>query len=260
MERINNLFSTKQRDILNIYFTAGYPEIQDTVTIIELLDQAGVDMVEIGIPYSDPLADGPTIQDSSQQAIKNGFTLDILFDQIRKARTRTQMPFILMGYLNPVIQYGEDRFFQRCLESGVDGLIIPDMPLHEFENSYQHKLRSLNLGISFLISPQTPNDRIRKIDDLSQGFIYMVSSSSITGAKGEIQDHQIEYFKRIQQMNLYNPRLIGFGISNRETYRTACDYANGVIIGSAFIKALGSGQNSLSEKVHQFINPILNPA
>lgn len=259
MERINKLFARKKKNILNIYFTAGYPKLGDTTDIIRYLDQAGADMVEIGIPYSDPLADGPTIQESGQKALQNGFTLDLLFEQIREARSLTNMPFILMGYLNPVIQYGEDRFIQKCIEAGVDGLIIPDMPLHEFEHDYREKFAEANLGISFLISPQTPDDRIRKIDALSQGFIYMVSNSSITGAKGSIEDHQIAYFNRIQQMDLANPRLIGFGISNFNTYSTACQYASGVIIGSAFIKAIGQDEGKLQERIQSFIQSIIQP-
>lgn len=260
MQRINKLLSGKKQNVLNIYFTAGYPHLDDTVNIIRSLDKAGVDMVEIGIPYSDPLADGPTIQMSGQQALQNGLTLDILFDQVREAREHTNMPFILMGYLNPLLQYGEDRFIQKCIDSGVDGLIIPDMPLYEYEEKYKQKFLAANLGISFLISPQTPDARIRKIDELSEGFVYMVSNSAITGAKGSIQNHQIQYFERVGEMGLSTPRLIGFGISNHETFSTACQYAAGVIIGSAFIKAIANKEIPLSDRITSFINSIKNSA
>ncbi len=256
MQRIKQLFETKNDHILNIYFTAGYPELEDTVPIIQALDKAGVDMVEIGIPYSDPLADGPTIQESGMQAIKNGFSIAKMFEQVKEARKHTEMPFILMGYLNPLLQYGEDKFLQQCKESGVDGLIIPDMPLHEYEEVYRPKFEALGMGISFLISPQTPDDRIRKIDDLSQGFIYMVANSAITGAKGSISQFQIDYFERINGMGLATPRLIGFGISNHETYSTACQYAPGVIIGSAFIRAIGGAVDDRGAAVADFVGMV----
>ncbi len=256
MHRINKLLNEKKSHVLSIYFTAGYPHLNDTVDIIRSLDEAGADLVEIGIPYSDPLADGPTIQMSGQQALKNGFTLDLLFEQVREARQYSNMPFVLMGYLNPLLQYGEDRFIQKCVDAGVDGLIIPDLPIHEYEEDYKQKFMEANLGISFLISPQTPEARIRKIDALSEGFVYMVSSSAITGAKGSIQDYQLEYFERIREMGLSTPRLIGFGISNYETYSTACQYASGVIIGSAFIKAIQKEEIPLAERIHSFIYSI----
>ncbi|HPG06281.1 MAG TPA: tryptophan synthase subunit alpha [Saprospiraceae bacterium] len=260
MNRLDRLFQEKKQEILNIYFTAGYPGLGDTVKIIRHLADAGVDLVEIGIPYSDPLADGPTIQASSEKALANGMTLDLLFQQVKEARQQTDIPFILMGYFNPVLQYGEDRFFRACVHAGVDGLIIPDMPLHEYEQVYREKLKHHGLKISFLITPQTPEDRIRKIDDLSNGFIYMVSSSSITGAKTAIQASQLEYFRRVQAMHLKHPRLIGFGISNYETFNTACHYAAGAIVGSAFIKQLGQGANvPMEQQIHQFVQHIKNP-
>jgi tryptophan synthase alpha chain len=190
------------------------------------------------MPYSDPLADGPTIQESGTQAIKNGMTLDKLFGQIAEVRQHTQIPMVMMGYFNQVMQYGEERFFKRAAEAGVDGLILPDLPVFEYESLYKDMIEANGLAISFLITPQTSEQRIRKIDALTKGFIYMVSNSSITGAKTGISDAQLTYFNRINEMNLQNPRLIGFGISNYQTYRTACDYANGAIIGSAFIRAL----------------------
>ena len=238
MNRLDALFAKKDKDILNIYFTAGYPGLNDTAPLIWALEEAGVDLIEVGMPYSDPLADGPTIQQSGQRAISNGMTLPILFEQIREARTKSAVPLVMMGYFNQVMQYGEEAFFEKCQEVGVDGLILPDLPIYEYEKEYKDKIEAHGLNISFLITPQTSAERIHKIDELTKGFIYMVSSASITGAKSGISDAQVAYFNRIQAMNLRHPKLIGFGISNHETFSTACAYANGAIIGSAFIRAL----------------------
>jgi tryptophan synthase alpha chain len=238
MNRIIELFKQKDKDILNIYFTAGYPNISDTEKVILALDEAGVDLIEIGMPYSDPLADGPTIQESGTKAIKNGMTLDILFEQIVKIRKQTNIPLVMMGYFNQVMQYGEERFLKKAKSVGLDGLILPDLPVFEYEAIYRPLIEAQGLSISFLITPQTSEARIRQIDDLTEGFIYMVSNSSITGAKVGISEHQLAYFERINAMQLKNPRLIGFGISDHATYRKACEYANGAIIGSAFIRAL----------------------
>ncbi len=257
MNRIEQLFQNKQADVLNIYFTAGYPQLEDTVDVILALDQAGVDLIEIGMPYSDPLADGPTIQESGTQAIKNGMTLDHLFGQIANARQQTDIPLVMMGYFNQVMQYGEQRFFKAAKAAGIDGLILPDLPVFEYENMYKEMIEEAGLAISFLITPQTTEDRIRKIDELTKGFIYMVSNSSITGAKSNISDKQLAYFNRINAMDLKNPRLIGFGISNYETYRKACDYSNGAIIGSAYIKALAKG-NNVTETTHAFVEMVRN--
>ena len=243
MNRIQELFSRKKRDILNIYFTAGYPELEDTADIILALEDAGADMIEIGMPYSDPLADGPTIQQSGQAALQNGMTLQLLFEQVQQVRERTGIPLILMGYFNQVMQFGETAFLSRCEEAGIDGLILPDLPVYEYETYFQKLLQQTNLSISFLITPQTSEARIRKVDQLSNGFVYMVSSDSITGARNEISDRQTAYFERINAMQLENPRLIGFGISNHETFSTACRYAQGAIIGSAFIRALSKGED-----------------
>ncbi|MEL6867571.1 MAG: tryptophan synthase subunit alpha, partial [Bacteroidota bacterium] len=236
MSRLQQLFQQKQKDILNIYFTAGYPTLDSTVDIIQLLDQSGVDLIEIGMPYSDPLADGPTIQQSGMKALENGMTLPFLFEQIEQARQKTDIPLVMMGYFNQVMQYGERAFFEQCKAVGIDGLILPDLPLDVYEQDYQQILHELGLDITFLITPQTSESRIQKIDELSTGFIYMVSNASITGAKRDISEQQIAYFNRIEQMQLAHPRLIGFGISNRSTFETACRYASGAIIGSAFIK------------------------
>jgi tryptophan synthase alpha chain len=256
MNKINQLFTRKQRNILNIYFTAGYPNLGDTVPIIQTLAASGVDIIEIGIPYSDPLADGPTIQKSGEKALENGMTLDILFEQIATARQSTGIPLILMGYYNQVIQYGERRFFEQCAKVGVDGLILPDLPLAVYETEYQTLFAQLGLTISFLITPQTPDARIRKIDALSTAFIYVVSSYAITGAQTGISDEQIAYFQRITDMELQNPRLIGFGISDRATFDTACQHANGAIIGSAFIRALSDSDTDIATTVKIFVNNV----
>jgi len=257
MNRIEQLFEQKQQDILNIYFTAGYPQRDDTATIIRELSAAGVDLIEIGMPYSDPLADGPTIQDSGTAAIKNGMHLPLLFQQIESVRNEIDTPLILMGYFNQVMQFGEQRFFRRCREVGVDGLILPDLPVYEYESMYRYMIEAEGLSISFLITPQTTEERIRQIDTLSRGFIYMVSSASITGTKKEITPAQIDYFNRIKAMQLETPRLIGFGISSHETFRTACAHANGAIIGSAFIKALAAGSDVRST-TQEFVQSIRN--
>jgi tryptophan synthase alpha chain len=239
MNRLTQLFKNKQKNILNVYFTAGYPKRDDTEGVITALEKAGVDLIELGMPYSDPLADGPTIQESGSKALENGMNLNLLFDQVKNARKNTEIPLILMGYYNQVMQYGDDKFFQKCAEVGVDGLILPDLPLPVYEEKYQKKLVDLGLKISFLITPQTPPERIRKIDKLTTGFVYVVSSYAITGSTTGITAEQVAYFERIEAMKLKNPRLIGFGISDKKTFDIACTHANGAIIGSAFIKALG---------------------
>lgn len=252
MNRIQRLFKNKSKDILNIYFTAGYPQLNDTESIILNLEKSGADLIEIGMPYSDPLADGPTIQESGTAALKNGMNLPLLFEQIERVRKKTEIPLIMMGYFNQVMQYGEEKFVKKCVEVGVDGVILPDLPTFEYESYYQKMFEEAGLNISFLITPQTSEERIQKVDELTRGFIYMVSNAAITGAKSGISDKQIEYFERIQKLNLKNPRLIGFGISNNETFSTACQYANGAIIGSAFIRALGNSkdlENTISEFV-----------
>lgn len=255
MNRITTLFNNKKSDVLNVYFTAGYPGLNDTVTVAKALESNGVDLIELGMPYSDPLADGPTIQESGTAALKNGMTLDILFDQIVELRKSSEIPLILMGYFNQVMQYGDQKFFQRCAEVGVDGMILPDMPLHVYERDYKALFEELGLTISFLITPQTPDDRIRKIDSLSTGFIYVVSSYAITGAKKGIQPYQIDYFKRINAMNLSNQRMIGFGISDNATYSIACKHAAGAIIGSAFIRAICKG-GDLEGNISSFIEGV----
>jgi tryptophan synthase alpha chain len=255
MNRINKLFQNKNERILSIYFTAGYPKLDDTVPVIQELVKNGVDLIEIGMPFSDPVADGPVIQVSSLVALQNGMSVHKLFDQLKDIRQSVDIPLILMGYINPVIQFGVDAFCQKCREVGIDGLIIPDLPLAVYEEEYQAIFEANNLHNIFLITPQTSDDRLRRIDEASSGFIYMVSSNSTTGAKKGVTDFQNTYFERISKFGLKNPRLIGFGISNAETFRNACHYAHGAIIGSAFVNVLGTDL-PLETKVSQFVKTI----
>lgn len=240
MNRLTKLFSDKERNILNIYFTAGFPNLDDTGTIIKSLASAGADLIELGMPYSDPLADGETIQQSSSKALMNGMQLDILFEQIKEVRTETEIPIMLMGYYNQLIQYGSDKFFDRCKESGVDGLIIPDIPMDYYEQNTKSSLESRDLLMTFLVTPETSDERIQQADRLSSAFLYVVSKSSITGGTNELSTNQEDYFKRLDGLELKSPRLIGFGIHNAETFTKACKNANGAIIGSAFIRMLDS--------------------
>ena len=235
MNRINKVFE-KKKNLLSIYFTAGFPKINDTLKIIKELDKSQVDMIEIGLPFSDPLADGPTIQKSSEKALINGMTTNLLFDQLKDLRKISDVPVVIMGYFNPILQYGIERFCSNCKDVGIDGLIIPDLPADIYKKNYKNIFKKYKLNMMFLITPQTSNDRINLIDNLSKGFIYMVSSYSVTGARDSFDEYQIDYFKRIKKMKLSNPVLIGFGIGNNNTYKTACKYSSGAIIGSAFIK------------------------
>jgi len=237
MNRIDNKFKEK-KNLLSIYFSAGHPQLEDTVTIIKNLQASGVDMIEIGLPFSDPLADGPTIQKSSTKALNNGMTTEKLFTQLENIRDQIDIPLIIMGYFNPMIQFGIKKFCHRCNEIGIDGIIIPDLPVEVYHEDYKSLFDNYGLYNMFLITPQTSNERIRYIDKVSNGFIYMVSSSSVTGAKNTFQKNQIEYFKRVDDMKLKTPKIIGFGISNSETFNTAIRYSDGAIIGSAFIKFL----------------------
>lgn len=237
MNRIQQLFTQKKENILSVYFTAGFPKPNDTVPILESLQKYGVDMAEIGIPFSDPLADGPVIQNSSQIALKNGMNLKKLFSQLANIRASVHIPLVMMGYLNPIMQFGFENFCNECKKVGVDGMIIPDLPMDVYLTEYREIVEKNGLDFIFLITPETSEERIRQIDEHTHGFIYMVSSAGVTGTQNSF-DHHIDYFNRINSMHLKNPRLIGFGISNKLTRETASRYSSGVIIGSAFIKAL----------------------
>lgn len=253
--RINTLFREKGKNILSVYFTAGYPELNDTKVIIHELVKNGVDLIEIGMPFSDPVADGPVIQHSSLVALHNGMSVRKLFEQLEDIRQSVDIPLILMGYINPVLQYGVEAFCRKCKEIGIDGLIIPDLPLSVYQEEYKSIFEAYNLHNIFLVTPQTSDERLRMIDEASSGFIYMVSSNSTTGAKSGISEMQKNYFERINTIGLKNPRLIGFGISNAETFKNACQYAQGAIIGSAFVNALGVDM-PLNRKIPQFIESI----
>lgn len=256
MNRIHTLFQNKKERVLSIYFTAGFPALEDTLPTMQAIESAGADIIEIGVPYSDPIADGPTIQDSNMIALENGMSLKKLFEQIKDMRQTVSIPVVLMGYLNPIIQYGMESFLKKCQEVGIDGLILPDLPMQQYLDEFKTLFEQYGLSNTFLISPQTSEQRIREIDEHSNGFIYMVSSHSITGAKTGITEAQITYFKRVQAMNLKNPRLIGFGISDAETFGTASQYSNGAIIGSAFIKKVKDSKD-LKADIHAYIKSVI---
>jgi len=242
MNRINQLFETKKENILSVYFTAGFPKLEDTVPTLKCLQSNGVDLVEIGVPFSDPLADGIVIQNSSQQALKNGMSIRQLFDQLTSVRADVHIPLIMMGYLNPIMQFGFEEFCAECSRVGVDGMIIPDLPMADYINQYKAIAEHHGLEFIFLITPETSEERIREIDSHTNGFIYMVSSAAVTGTQSSF-DTKAEYFNRINSMNLKNPRLIGFGISNKSTRDMVNRFSSGAIIGSAFIKALEQTQD-----------------
>lgn len=254
MNRIQEKLKADKR-LLSIYFTAGYPTLEDTSTIIQKLETSGVDMIEIGLPFSDPLADGPTIQASSTQALKNGMTTKLLFEQLKDIRATVNIPLIIMGYFNPILQYGVDAFCKTCQEIGIDGLIIPDLPVDVYNEHYKAIFEAHGLVNVFLITPQTTEARIRYIDSISSGFIYMVSSASVTGSNSGFGSEQTEYFQRIGDMALKNPQIIGFGISDNTTFSQATHQAKGAIIGSAFIKHLSqTGIGSIDTFVKRILN------
>jgi len=254
MSSLKELLQHKNKNLLSVFFTAGFPKLEDTASIIRELEKNKVDFIEVGLPYSDPLADGPTIQHSSEVALKNGINLDIIFEQLKSIKDEVKTPLILMGYLNQMIKYGEERFCEQCVACGIETVIIPDLPMIEYENHYQKLFANYGISSVFLITPQTSEERIRKIDSLTDAFIYVVASASITGAKGEISERQIAYFERIKAMNLKSTLIVGFGISNKSTFDTVCKYANGAIIGSAFIKFLESKGVA---KIDEFVEDIL---
>jgi tryptophan synthase alpha chain len=247
MNRLSALFQQKKQNNLSIYFTAGYPSLNDTVLLLESLQEAGCDFVEIGMPFSDPVADGPTIQHSSEVALENGMTVKLLFEQLKEIRKTVSMPLILMGYINPVIQFGMEKFCQECKNVGIDGIILPDMPMQVYLDEYKPHFEAYGLINIFLITPQSSEERIRWIDEHSEGFIYMVSTYSTTGTTSGFGEKTLAYFQKIKDLNLKNPTVIGFGISDANDFKTANQFANGAIIGSAFVKMLGASSNLKSE-------------
>ena len=238
MNRINHLFSSKEKDLLSIYFCAGHPTLEGTAEVIKTLEDNGVKMVEIGIPFSDPMADGVVIQNAATQALRNGMSLKVLFEQLKDIRKTVTIPLVLMGYLNPIMQFGFEHFCKQCTECGVDGMIIPDLPFKDYQEHYRIIAERYNLRIIMLITPETSEERVREIDEHTDGFIYMVSSASTTGAQQDFDVQKRNYFKRIEEMKLRNPRMVGFGISNKATFKAACEHASGAIIGSRFVTLL----------------------
>ena len=256
MSRIKKLFEKKNKNILSVYFTAGFPALNSTLTIMKSLQDAGADMIELGIPYSDPLADGPVIQSSGTVALANGMTITQLFQQLKNFRNKIQLPVLFMGYMNPIMQYGFENFCRDAAEVGVDGLILPDLPMFEFEKEFGFIVSKYNLDFVFLVTPETEETRLRKLDQLSSGFIYAVSSSSTTGKVAALSDQE-KYFERLQTMKLHNPVLIGFGIRDRSSFSKACTYASGAIIGTAYIKVLENAtEQEIPTRTMDFINSL----
>ncbi|MDH6343919.1 tryptophan synthase alpha chain [Parabacteroides sp. PFB2-12] len=255
MNRITHLLQTKGRDILSVYYTAGFPHLNDTIPVLHALQAGGIDMVEIGIPFSDPMADGEVIQQSSTQALRNGMSLKLLFEQLANVRREITIPILFMGYLNPIMQYGFDAFCQNCQAVGVDGVIIPDLPYEDYIKDYKPIAEKYDLKIVMLITPETSEERIRQIDANTDGFIYMVSSASTTGAQADFNEQKQAYFRRINAMQLRNPRLVGFGISNKTTFDSAAAHSSGAIIGSKFVRLL-KDNNTPQEAVTQLLTAI----
>jgi tryptophan synthase alpha chain len=252
--RLKQLFNSDKKDLLSIFFTAGYPQLGSTLTIAEALEKSGADFLEIGFPYSDPVADGPVNQHSSQVALQNGMTLNVLFEQLADLRKKITIPVLLMGYLNPVLQYGMERFCKKAAEVGVDGIIVPDLPIHEYETLYAGCFKENNLSNIFMVTPQTSEERIRKIDGLSSSFIYLLSASIITGQAVQQSDVIENYYRRIKAMNLQNPSIFGFGIKDNRTFTKACEYGRGAIVGSSFVKL--TGEEAYLEKIPAFVKAI----
>ena len=254
MNRLNQLLNSKKDNLLSIYYTAGYPGLDTTLDIAEALEKAGVDFIELGFPYSDPVADGPAIQHSSEKALEAGMTLNLLFEQLADLRKRVTIPILLMGYLNPVVQYGVESFCKKAAEVGIDGIIVPDLPMYEYETLYSKYFIDNGLAKIFMVTPQTSEARIRKIDELSSSFIYLLSASSITGVNVNVSTAIEDYYKRVQAMELKNPVIFGFGITDNKSFTKACEYAKGAIVGTAFVKFLGT--ENYMEKIPEFIRAI----
>ena len=255
MTRIGELFGRKRARVLSVYSTAGYPRVDSTLEVMKALEASGADLIELGMPYSDPLADGPVIQASSTKALENGMTLALLFEQLKNMRDSIHIPVLLMGYINPILQYGFERFCEAARRVGVDGLILPDLPIYEYETEYGPILRKYGLDFVFLVTPETSADRIRKVDMLSTGFLYAVSSSSTTGGDKDMREQEA-YFERLQQMKLRNPVLVGFGIRDRASFDAACRHANGAIIGTAYIRAIGQATD-VEAATREFLSGIV---
>ena len=255
--RIDTLFERKQKDILSIFLTAGYPNLNDTLSVIKILDTTDVDLLEIGIPFSDPIADGPIIQQSSMTALNNGMTLKVLFEQLKSLRTISQLPILLMGYLNSVMQYGVEEFYESCHATGIDGVILPDLPLDEFDKVHKALAEKYNIKVALIISPETPTERIKLIDEKSSGFLYLVSSNSTTGNFKTTPQNLFESLKPVTSIPLKNKILIGFGIKGQKEFSEACELANGAIIGSSFVKLLGSSTD-LKKDIPEFISNVIN--
>ena len=255
MSRLENLFKAQSKRVLNVYCTAGYPHLNSTLQIMESLQENGANIIELGMPYSDPLADGEVIQTSSLHSLSNGMTLQVLFEQLSEMRKTIHIPVVLMGYMNPILQFGFEAFCARAKEVGVDGLILPDLPLFEFENSYGKTIKDNGLDFIFLVTPETPDERLRKLDSLSSGFLYAVSSSATTGKDKDFSQVAL-YLERLQQMNLKNPILVGFGIKDKQSFDAVNEFTQGAIIGSAYINALSKGED-VGETTKQFLNGVL---
>jgi len=255
MRRIEELFQKKRNKIFSVYFTAGFPRLEDTLTVMKALQENGADMVELGMPYSDPLADGPVIQHSSTIALKNGMTIKKLFEQLRNLRKEVSIPVLLMGYMNPMLQYGFEKFSSEAAAVGIDGLILPDLPEYEFETEYRTVIKKHGLDFVFLVTPETSEERIKRLDQLSSGFLYAVSSSSTTGRDKNMTDVNM-YLLKLKKLNLKNPVLVGFGIKDKQTFEAACEIANGAIIGTAFIRAL-ENSDDVREATKKFIHSIV---
>jgi tryptophan synthase alpha chain len=257
MNRIEKLFEVKKNNILSIYFTSGYPELNDSIPIIRELTESGVDMIEIGIPFSDPVADGPVIQRSSEKALQNGMSLSLLFEQLKDVREITDVPLLFMGYINPIFRFGIENFLLKCSETGIDGIIIPDLPVETYKEEYELLFRKYNISNIFLISPQSSDERICYLDRNAKGFLYLVSTAATTGSINKFDDSQKNYFERINYLNLKTPVITGFGISDKTTFNLACDYSNGAIIGSAFIRSFDE-YGPMSEIINRFVAKIKN--
>ena len=255
MSRLRELFQRKNSDVLSVYCTAGFPRLDSTMEVLLALQESGADMIELGMPYSDPLADGPVIQASGTVALANGMSLTRLFEQLRDMRASIRIPVLLMGYLNPILQYGFEKFCEAAAVAGIDGLILPDLPMHEFEEELGPVIKQHGLDFVFLVTPETSEERIRKFDSLSTGFLYAVSSSSTTGGSQNLADQQA-YFQRLEQMKLGNPVLVGFGVRDKESFKAACRHTNGAIIGTAFIRAIGQSTD-IKKTTKEFIRSIL---